>query len=174
LLVVKELGKKVIAQNKTARHDYFIEEVYECGLVLTGTEVKSLRAGRASLTDGYAMAKDGEIWVSGIHIPEYNQGSWTNHMPRRDRKLLLHRREIAQITGVIKQGGLTLIPLALYFKDGKAKVEIAVAKGKKAHDKRESLKERQANREVDRELSRHATGKSSSKGKRKKSDQDYD
>jgi len=172
--VVKELGKKVIAQNKTARHDYFIEEVYECGLVLTGTEVKSLRAGRASLTDGYAMAKDGEIWISGIHIPEYNQGSWTNHMPRRDRKLLLHRREIAQISGVIKQGGLTLIPLALYFKDGKAKVEIAVAKGKKAHDKRESLKERQANREVDRELSRHATGKSSSKGKRKKSDQDYD
>jgi SsrA-binding protein len=172
--VVKELGKKVIAQNKTARHDYFIEEVYECGLVLTGTEVKSLRAGRASLTDGYAMAKDGEIWVSGIHIPEYNQGSWTNHMPRRDRKLLLHKREIAQIAGVIKQGGLTLIPLALYFKDGKAKVEIAVAKGKKAHDKRESLKERQANREVDRELSRHATGKSSSKGKRKKSDQDYD
>jgi SsrA-binding protein len=172
--VVKELGKKVIAQNKTARHDYFIEEVYECGIVLTGTEVKSLRAGRASLTDGYAMAKDGEIWVSGIHISEYNQGSWTNHMPRRDRKLLLHRREIAQIAGVIKQGGLTLIPLALYFKDGKAKVEIAVAKGKKAHDKRESLKERQANREVDRELSRHATGKSSSKGKRKKSDQDYD
>jgi len=162
--VVKELGKKVIAQNKSARHDYFIEEV----------EVKSLRAGRASLTDGYAMAKDGEIWVSGIHIPEYNQGSWTNHMPRRDRKLLLHKREIAQIAGVIKQGGLTLIPLTLYFKDGKAKVEIAVAKGKKAHDKRESLKERQANREVDRELSRHATGKSSSKGKRKKSDQDYD
>ncbi len=174
MLVVKELGKKVIAQNKSARHDYFIEEVYECGLVLTGTEVKSLRAGRASLTDGYAMAKDGEIWVSGIHIPEYNQGSWTNHMPRRDRKLLLHKREIAQIAGVIKQGGLTLIPLTLYFKDGKAKVEIAVAKGKKAHDKRESLKERQANREVDRELSRHATGKSSSKGKRKKSDQDYD
>jgi len=172
--VVKELGKKVIAQNKSARHDYFIEEVYECGLVLTGTEVKSLRAGRASLTDGYAMAKDGEIWVSGIHIPEYNQGSWTNHMPRRDRKLLLHKREIAQIAGVIKQGGLTLIPLTLYFKDGKAKVEIAVAKGKKAHDKRESLKQRQANREVDRELSRHATGKSSSKGKRKKSDQDYD
>jgi len=172
--VVKELGKKVIAQNKSARHDYFIEEVYECGLVLTGTEVKSLRAGRASLTDGYALAKDGEIWVSGIHIPEYNQGSWTNHMPRRDRKLLLHKREIAQIAGVIKQGGLTLIPLTLYFKDGRAKVEIAVAKGKKAHDKRESLKERQANREVDRELSRHATGKSSSKGKRKKYDQDYD
>jgi len=170
--VVRELGKKVIAQNKSARHDYFIEEVYECGLVLTGTEVKSLRAGRASLTDGYAMAKDGEIWVSGLHIPEYNQGSWTNHMPRRDRKLLLHKRQIAQISGVIKQGGLTLIPLSLYFKDGKVKVEIAVAKGKKAHDKRETLKQRQANREVDRELSRHASGKSNSK--RKKSDEDYD
>ena len=172
MFVVRELGKKVIAQNKSARHDYFIEEVYECGLVLTGTEVKSLRAGRASLTDGYAMAKDGEIWVSGLHIPEYNQGSWTNHMPRRDRKLLLHKRQIAQISGVIKQGGLTLIPLSLYFKDGKVKVEIAVAKGKKAHDKRETLKQRQANREVDRELSRHASGKSNSK--RKKSDEDYD
>jgi SsrA-binding protein len=170
--VVRELGKKVIAQNKSARHDYFIEEVYECGLVLTGTEVKSLRAGRASLTDGYAMAKDGEIWVSGIHIPEYNQGSWTNHMPRRDRKLLLHKRQIAQISGVIKQGGLTLIPLSLYFKDGKVKVDIAVAKGKKAHDKRETLKQQQANREVDRELSRRASGKSSSR--RKKSDEDYD
>ena len=172
--MVKELGRKVIAQNKSARHDYFIESVYECGLVLTGTEVKSLRAGRASLTDGYAMAKEGEIWVSGIHIPEYNQGSWTNHMPRRERKLLLHKREIAQIAGVIKQGGLTLIPLSLYFKDGKAKVEIAVAKGKKAHDKRETLKQQQASREVERELSRHATGKSGSKGKRKKSDEDYD
>ena len=159
--MVKELGKKVIAQNKSARHDYFIEEVYECGLVLTGTEVKSLRAGRASLTDGYAMAKDGEIWVSGIHIPEYNQGSWTNHPPRRDRKLLLHKREIAQISDAIKQGGLTLIPLSLYFKDGKAKVEIAVAKGKKAHDKREALKEREADREVSRVVSRSLSGKAS-------------
>ena len=158
--MVKELGRKVIAQNKSARHDYFIEEVYECGLVLTGTEVKSLRAGRASLTDGYAMARDGEIWVSGIHIPEYNQGSWTNHTPRRDRKLLLNRREIAQIMGVIKQGGLTLIPLSLYFKDGKAKVEIAVAKGKKAHDKRNTLMERQSNREIEREVSNRRSGKS--------------
>jgi SsrA-binding protein len=171
--VVKELGKKVIAQNKSARHDYFIEDVYECGLVLTGTEVKSLRAGRASLTDGYALARDGEIWVSGVHIPEYNQGSWTNHLPRRDRKLLLNKREIAQILGVIKQGGLTLIPLSLYFKDGKVKVEIAVAKGKKAHDKRESLKQQQASREVDRELSRHASGKSTT-GRRKKTEDDYD
>ena len=168
--MVKELGKKVIAQNKTARHDYFIEEVYECGLVLTGTEVKSLRAGRASLTDGYAMARDGEIWVSGVHIPEYNQGSWTNHMPRRERKLLLHKREIAQINGVIKAGGLTLIPLSLYFKDGKAKIEIAIAKGKKAHDKRNTLMEKQAQREVDREVSRRSTGK----GGKKSKDQDYD
>ena len=158
--MVKELGRKVIAQNKSARHDYFIEEVYECGLVLTGTEVKSLRAGRASLTDGYAMAKDGEIWVSGVHIPEYNQGSWTNHPPRRDRKLLLHKREIAQISGVIKQGGLTLVPLSLYFKDGKVKVEIAIAKGKKAHDKRNTLMERQSNREVEREVSNRRSGKS--------------
>ena len=158
--MVKELGRKVIAQNKSARHDYFIEEVYECGLVLTGTEVKSLRAGRASLTDGYAMAKDDEIWVSGIHIPEYNQGSWTNHPPRRDRKLLLHKREIVQISGVIKQGGLTLIPLSLYFKDGKVKVEIAVAKGKKAHDKRNTLMERQSNREAEREVSNRRSGKS--------------
>ena len=171
--MVKELGKKVIAQNKSARHDYFIEDVYECDLVLTGTEVKSLRAGRASLTDGYALARDGEIWVSGVHIPEYNQGSWTNHLPRRDRKLLLNKREIAQILGVIKQGGLTLIPLSLYFKDGKVKVEIAVAKGKKAHDKRESLKQQQASREVDRELSRHASGKSTT-GRRKKTEDDYD
>jgi SsrA-binding protein len=168
--MVKELGKKIIAQNKTARHDYFIEEVYECGLVLTGTEVKSLRAGRASLTDGYAMARDGEIWVSGVHIPEYNQGSWTNHMPRRERKLLLHKREIAQINGVIKTGGLTLIPLSLYFKDGKAKIEIAIAKGKKAHDKRNTLMEKQAKREVDREVSRRNTGK----GGKKSKDQDYD
>jgi SsrA-binding protein len=168
--MVKELGKKVIAQNKTARHEYFIEEVYECGLVLTGTEVKSLRAGRASLTDGYAMARDGEIWVSGVHIPEYNQGSWNNHMPRRERKLLLHKREIAQINGVIKAGGLTLIPLSLYFKDGKAKIEIAIAKGKKAHDKRNTLMEKQAEREVAREVSRRNSGKG---GKRSK-DQDYD
>ena len=168
--MVKELGKKIIAQNKTARHDYFIEEVYECGLVLTGTEVKSLRAGRATLTDGYAMARDGEIWVSGVHIPEYNQGSWTNHTPRRDRKLLLHKREIAQIIGVIKHGGLALIPLSLYFKDGKAKIEIAIAKGKKAHDKRNTLMEKQAEREVAREVSRRNSGK----GGRRSKDQDYD
>lgn len=164
--MAKESGKKIIAQNKTARHDYFIEDVYECGLVLTGTEVKSLRAGRATLTDGYANSKDGELWLSGIHIPEYNEGSWTNHPPRRDRKLLLHKKEIEKLSDILKQGGLTIVPLSLYFKDGKAKVEIAVAKGKKAHDKRNTLKEKEASREVDREISRRISGKSTKSGGR--------
>jgi SsrA-binding protein len=159
--MVKELGKKLIAQNKKGRHDYFIDEVFEAGLVLMGTEVKSLRAGRATLTDGYAMVEDGELWLSGVHIPEYNEGSWTNHEPRRKRKLLLHKREVSRLIGTLKEGGLTLIPLSLYFKDGKAKVEMGLARGKKAHDKRATLMEKQANREVDRELARRASGKGS-------------
>ena len=158
--MVKELGKKVIAQNKSARHNYFIEDVYECGLVLTGTEVKSLRAGRASLLDGFAHIQDGEVWLSGVHIPEYTEGTWNNHLPRRERKLLLNKREIDKLTGVMKSGGLTLVPLSLYFKDGKAKIELAVAKGKKSHDKRASLKEAQDNREITRALSRKTSGKS--------------
>ena len=170
----RERGQQVVATNRKARHDYHIEDVFEAGIVLTGTEVKSLRAGRASLVDGYATVERGEAWLENVHIPEYSQGNWTNHSTRRRRKLLLNRVEIDKLTGKIKESGFTLVPISIYFKDGKAKVEIAVAKGKKAHDKRESLKERQANREVDRELSRHATGNSSSKGKRKKSDQDYD
>ena len=157
--MVKETGKKIIAQNKAARHDYFIEEVYECGLVLTGTEVKSLRSGRASLLDGFAHVQDGEIWLSGVHIPEYTEGTWNNHTPRRERKLLLKKKEIDKLIGVMKQGGLTLVPLSLYFKDGKAKIELAVAKGKKAHDKRASLKEAQDNREITRALSRKSSGK---------------
>ena len=157
--MVKEVGKKLIAQNKSARHDYFIDEVFEAGLVLSGTEVKSLRAGRASLVDGFAMVTDGELWLSGIHIPEYNEGSWTNHLPRRDRKFLMHKKEIMKLTGTLKQGGVTLVPLSLYFKDGKAKVEIALARGKKAHDKRNTLLEKQANREIARELSRRNSGK---------------
>ena len=159
--MVKEVGKKLIAQNKKGRHDYFIDEVFEAGLVLIGTEVKSLRAGRATLTDGYASVEDGELWLSGVHIPEYNEGSWTNHEPRRKRKLLLHKREVSRLIGTLKEGGLTLIPLSLYFKDGKAKVEMGLARGKKAHDKRASLMEKQANREVDRELARRSSGKSS-------------
>jgi SsrA-binding protein len=157
--MVKEVGRKLIAQNKKARHDYFIEEVYECGLVLTGTEVKSLRAGRASLIDGYATVRDGELWLQGVHIPEYTEATWTNHEPRRERKLLLHKREILKLIGKTKEGGVTLVPLALYFKDGRAKIEIALARGRKQHDKRAALMEKQAGREVARELSRRASGK---------------
>ena len=157
--MAKETGKKIIAQNKSARHNYFIEDQFECGVVLTGTEVKSLRQGRASLTDGFAMVRDGEVWMSGVHIPEYTEGTWTNHFPRRERKLLMHKKEILKLVGATKQGGLTLIPLSLYFKDGKVKVELALAKGKKAHDKRETLKEKDAAREISRSLSRRSSGK---------------
>ena len=159
--MVKEVGRKVIAQNKKALHDYSIADVIECGLVLTGTEVKSLRAGRASLIDGFAMINDGELWLMGVHIPEYTEGTWTNHTPRRDRKLLVHKNELNKLIGKMKDSGTTLIPLQLYFKDGKAKVEIAVARGKKAHDKREALKEREADREVSRVVSRSLSGKAS-------------
>ena len=157
--MVKEVGRKVIAQNKKARHDYSIEDVFECGIVLTGTEVKSLRMGRASLIDGFAMVDKGELWLSGVHIPEYTQGTWTNHTPRRDRKLLVHAAEIRKLSARMKDGGLTLVPLSLYFKDGKAKIELAVAKGKKVYDKRAALMERQAGREVEREVSRRRSGK---------------
>ncbi|GDX16608.1 MAG: hypothetical protein RI899_16 [Actinomycetota bacterium] len=159
--MVKEVGRKVIAQNKKARHDYSIEDVFECGIVLTGTEVKSLRMGRASLIDGFAMVDKGELWLSGVHIPEYTQGTWTNHTPRRDRKLLVHAAEIRKLSARMKEGGLTLVPLSLYFKDGKAKIELAVAKGKKVYDKRAALMERQAGREVEREISRRRSGKDS-------------
>ena len=159
--MVKEVGRKVIAQNKKARHDYSIEDVFECGIVLTGTEVKSLRMGRASLIDGFAMVDKGELWLSGVHIPEYTQGTWTNHTPRRDRKLLVHAAEIRKLSARMKEGGITLVPLSLYFKDGKAKIELAVAKGKKVHDKRAALMERQAGREIEREVSRRRTGKDS-------------
>jgi SsrA-binding protein len=159
--MVKEVGRKVIAQNKKARHDYSIADVIECGMVLTGTEVKSLRAGRASLIDGFAMINDGELWLMGVHIPEYTEGTWTNHTPRRDRKLLVHKNELNKLIGKMKDSGTTLIPLQLYFKDGKAKVEIAIAKGKKAHDNREALKERDADREVSRVVSRSLSGKAS-------------
>ena len=159
--MVKEVGRKLIAQNKKARHDYSIEDVFECGIVLTGTEVKSLRMGRASLIDGFAMVDKGELWLSGVHIPEYTQGTWTNHTPRRDRKLLVHAAEIRKLSARMKEGGLTLVPLSLYFKDGKAKLELAVAKGKKVHDKRSALMERQANREIEREVSRRRSGKDS-------------
>jgi SsrA-binding protein len=171
--MVKEVGRKLIAQNKKARHDYFIEDVYECGLVLTGTEVKSLRAGRASLIDGFAMVINGELWLSGVHIPEYTEGTWTNHTPRRDRKLLLHKKEITKLIGKTKESGLTLIPISLYFKDGKAKIELGLAKGKKAHDKRASLMEREAGREIAREMSRNLSGKNVGRSNPRKSNK-YD
>ncbi len=150
---------QLIAQNRKARHDYFIEDTFEAGLVLTGTEVKSLRAGRASLVDGYAVIRDGEVWLQGVHIPEYTEGTWTNHEPRRQRKLLLHKREIAKLIGTTREGGVTLVPLRLYFKDGRAKVEIALARGKRAYDKRQMLAKRDAEREISRALGRRAKGR---------------
>ena len=146
----RETGKTLVAQNKKARHDYSIEDVFEAGMVLTGTEVKSLRAGRASLTDGYAMYENGELWLRGIHIPEYDLGTWTNHEPRRPRKLLMRKEEIRRIAGKVKDTGVTLVPLSLYFKDGYAKVEIAVARGRKNYDKRQAIAERESKREADR------------------------
>src|SRR6201990_399275 len=133
----KQQQSTVIARNRRARHDYQIEDTVEGGLVLTGTEVKSLRAGRASLTDGFAQITDGEMWLHGVHIPEYAQGTWTNHEPRRPRKVLLHRREIDRLARQTAERGLTIIPLALYFKDGKVKVELARARGERTYQKRE-------------------------------------
>lgn len=155
----REEGRKLIAANRKARYDYFIEDTYEAGLVLTGTEVKSLRAGRASLVDGYAVIKDGEVWLEGVHIPEYTEGTWTNHEPRRHRKLLLHKGEITKLIGKTKEGGLTLIPLQLYFRDGRAKVELALARGKRAYDKRQTLAKRDADREITRALGRRRKGR---------------
>jgi SsrA-binding protein len=152
--VAREQGRQVIARNRRARYDYRIEDVYEAGLVLTGTEVKSLRAGRASLTDGFGQVSDGEVWLHNVHIPEYVQGTWTNHEPKRTRKLLLHRKEIEKLTSKTAEQGLTLIPLSLYFKDGKAKVELGLARGKRTYDKRHDLASRDAAREVDRALRR--------------------
>jgi SsrA-binding protein len=156
--VPKETGRKVVAQNRRARHDYAIVDTYEAGLVLTGTEVKSLRLGRATLTDAYAAIEDGEAWLHNLHVPEYTQGTWTNHAPRRKRKLLLHRDEIAKLLAKTKEGGLTIVPLALYFKDGKAKVEIALARGKKSYDHRQDLAQRDASREMARAIGRRRKG----------------
>jgi SsrA-binding protein len=152
--VAAEQGTKIIARNRRARHDYHIEDVVEAGLVLTGTEVKSLRAGRASLTDGFGQITDHEAWLHGVHIPQYTQGTWTNHEPRRPRKLLMHRKEIDKLDSATAERGLTLVPLSLYFKDGKAKVELALARGKRTYDKRHDLAQRDAAREVDRALRR--------------------
>ncbi|WUH93311.1 SsrA-binding protein SmpB [Streptomyces sp. NBC_00433] len=151
--MAKETGRKIIAQNKKARHDYLILDTYEAGLVLTGTEVKSLRMGRASLVDGFAQLDGGEAWLHNVHIPEYTQGTWTNHSARRKRKMLLHRAEIDKLVHKTQETGHTIVPLVLYFKDGRVKVEIAVAKGKKEYDKRQTLREKQDRRESDRVIS---------------------
>ena len=156
--MTKERGRKVIVSNRRARHDYEIMDTYEAGIVLTGTEVKSLRAGRASLADAYAGVEDGEVWLRNVHIPEYDQGSWTNHEPRRTRKLLLHRKEILRLIGKTKEGGLALVPLSMYFADGKVKVEIALARGKRSYDKRADLAKRDADREVQRAMGRRFKG----------------
>ncbi|GAA4665330.1 SsrA-binding protein SmpB [Frondihabitans cladoniiphilus] len=149
----KDKGEKVVATNRRARHDYLIDDTYEAGMVLTGTEVKALRQGRASLVDGYAFVDGGEVWLDAVHIPEYFQGTWNNHAPRRKRKLLLHKDQIVKISHKTKEGGFTLVPMKIYFSDGRAKVEIAVAKGKREYDKRQTLRERTDKREADRAMS---------------------
>jgi SsrA-binding protein len=155
---MQERGEKVIASNRKARHDYTILDTYEAGVMLQGTEVKSLRLGRASLVDAFATVDEGEIFLRNVHIPEYTQGSWTNHEPRRTRKLLLHRSEIERLIGKTREGGLTLVPLRMYFSDGKVKVELALARGKKAYDKRNDLAKRDAQREISRAVGRRAKG----------------
>ena len=143
---------KLIAENRRARYDYFLDDAVEAGLVLTGTEVKSLREGRANLSDGYAYIDNGEAYLDAVHIPEYSPGHWTNHSAKRIRKLLLHKDEIRKLEHAVSAGGYTLIPLKLYFSDGRAKVEIALAKGKKEYDKRQTLRERQDTREAERAM----------------------
>lgn len=149
----KETGRKVVATNRKARHDYAIIDTYEAGIVLTGTEVKSLRQGRASLADGFASIDYGEAWLENVHIPEYTEGTWNNHTPRRKRKLLLHRVEIEKLAAKSRESGHTIVPLQLYFSNGRAKVEIALARGKREYDKRHALRERQDNREAQRAMS---------------------
>jgi SsrA-binding protein len=150
----KEQGTQVVARNRRARHDYTIEDVFEAGLVLRGTEVKSLRAGRASLNEAFAQITDGELWLYGLHIPEYTLGTWNNHEPRRTRKLLLHRKEIDRLASQVAERGFTIVPLSLYFSGGRAKVELALGRGKRSYDKRHDLAQRDAAREVDRALRR--------------------
>ena len=144
---------KVVATNRSARHDYFIDATFEAGMVLTGTEVKALRMGRASIADGYIAIDRGEAWLENVHIPEYTQGTWTNHAPRRKRKLLLHGHEIEELIVATREKGHTIVPLRVYFVDGRAKIEIALARGKKLYDKRQSLKEKQDTRESARAIS---------------------
>lgn len=152
--------KQIVASNRKARHNYSILDVYEAGVALVGTEVKSLREGQASMADAFATIDDGEIWLRNLHIPEYHHGTWTNHAVRRNRKLLLHRKEIDNLIGKLQDGNLTLVPLSLYFIEGKVKVELALARGKQAHDKRQDMAKRDSDREIIRELGRRNKGMS--------------
>lgn len=148
----------VLATNRRARHDYLILDTFECGIQLVGTEIKSLREGRVSLSDSYAEIDGGEVWLRNLLIPEYSKGSWTNHSPKRSRKLLLHRREIDSLEGKVRDGNKTLVPLSLYFKNGRLKLELALAQGKQDYDKRQDIKRRTEEREVVRELGRRIKG----------------
>ncbi len=152
------MSEKIICNNKKAYHDYFIEEKYEAGMVLTGTEVKSLRMGKANLNDSFALVKGGEAFLNNLHISPYDFGNRENHDPDRMRKLLLHKKEILRLYGKIREQGYTLIPLRLYFKDGKVKAELGLAKGKKLHDKREDLKKKEQKREVAQALKERHRG----------------
>jgi SsrA-binding protein len=156
--VSRDDERKMIAVNRKARHDYAILKTYEAGIVLRGTEVKSLRDGRVSLVDAFAQERDGELLLHGLHIAEYALGTWTNHTPRRIRKLLLHRAEIEKVLLKLRDPGIALVPLSMYFANGWAKVELGLARGKTAYDKRQVLAERDANREISRELGRHLKG----------------
>jgi SsrA-binding protein len=151
-------GRQNIATNRKARHDYTILDTYEAGIVLTGTEVKSLRAGRASLVDGFCSVTDHELWLRNVHIAEYAEGTWTNHAPRRNRKLLMHRLEIDRIAARLHEGGLALVPLSMYFVDGRVKVELGLARGKKEYDKRQTMAKRDADRELERYAGRRSKG----------------
>lgn len=151
-------GIKIIANNRKARHDYAILDTYEAGIVLTGSEIKSIRAGQVNLRDGYAAVRDNEVWLENTHISPYNQASISNHEPRRSRKLLMHRREINRLLGKLQEKGLTLIPLRLYLKDNRAKVELGLGRGKRQYDKRATLKEKEARRQIDRAVGRSQKG----------------
>ena len=147
-------GEKVVASNRKARHDYQILETIECGIVLTGDEVKSLRGGRASLTEAYARVRDGEAWLEGMHVPAYEQGDKRRHLPTRPRKVLLHRREIDKLAAEQQEQRLTLVPLRVYFTHGVAKVELGVGRGKREHEKRQSIARREQEREIAQEMGR--------------------
>jgi SsrA-binding protein len=156
--MAKEKGRRLVAQNRKARHNYHIHDRYEAGIVLSGTEVKSLREGRANLTDAFGTVENGEVWLRGAHIPEYSHGTWTNHSARRSRKLLLNRREIDKIARELESAGTTLVPLSLYFSDGYAKVEIALGTGKREYDKRQTIAARESRREAERALAARNRG----------------